>query len=88
MIPKSGYRFSEEIMLQQKTHDPAAGLTIRRQSSAQCAGARAALASGASGQRGDSIVRAHSASEDARKRADDTRLNQARWRARAMAAAA
>jgi lytic murein transglycosylase len=34
---------------------------------------RAALASGASGQRGNSIVRAHSASEDARKRADDTR---------------
>ena len=33
----------------------------------------AALASEASGQRGDSIVRAHSASEDARKRADDTR---------------
>jgi uncharacterized circularly permuted ATP-grasp superfamily protein/uncharacterized alpha-E superfamily protein len=35
--------------------------------------ASAALASRASGQRGDSIVRAHSASEDARKRADDTR---------------
>ena len=35
--------------------------------------ARAALASEASGQRGNSIVRAHSASEDARKRADDTR---------------
>src|SRR5262245_26154071 len=35
--------------------------------------ARAALASEASGQRGDSRVRAHSASEDARKRADDTR---------------
>ena len=34
---------------------------------------RAALASEASGQRGDSIVRAHSASEDARKRAYDTR---------------
>ena len=34
---------------------------------------RAALASEASGQRGNSIVRAHSASEDARKRADDTR---------------
>jgi acetolactate synthase-1/2/3 large subunit len=33
----------------------------------------AALASEASGQRGDSTVRAHSASEDARKRADDTR---------------
>jgi acyl-CoA synthetase (AMP-forming)/AMP-acid ligase II len=33
----------------------------------------AALASEASGQRGDSKVRAHSASEDARKRADDTR---------------
>jgi acyl-CoA thioesterase-1 len=33
----------------------------------------AALASGASGQRGNSKVRAHSASEDARKRADDTR---------------
>jgi ubiquinone/menaquinone biosynthesis C-methylase UbiE len=33
---------------------------------------RAALASEASGQRGKSIVRAHSASEDARKRADDT----------------
>jgi putative molybdopterin biosynthesis protein len=32
-----------------------------------------ALASEASGQRGDSIVRAHSASEDARERADDTR---------------
>jgi uncharacterized protein (DUF1501 family) len=31
--------------------------------------ARAALASEASGQRGNSIVRAHSASEDARKRA-------------------
>ena len=33
----------------------------------------AALASEASGQRSDLIVRAHSASEDARKRADDTR---------------
>ena len=33
----------------------------------------AALASEASGQRGNSIVRAHSASEDARERADDTR---------------
>jgi naringenin degradation protein FdeH len=32
-----------------------------------------ALASEASGQRGNSIVRAHSASEDARERADDTR---------------
>jgi uncharacterized protein (TIGR00375 family) len=32
-----------------------------------------ALASEASGQRGHSMVRAHSASEDARKRADDTR---------------
>jgi quercetin dioxygenase-like cupin family protein len=31
------------------------------------------LASEASGQRGNSIVRAHSASEDARERADDTR---------------
>jgi len=35
--------------------------------------ARAALASEASGQRGDSIVRAHSASEDARKRVGDIR---------------
>jgi methionine synthase II (cobalamin-independent) len=34
---------------------------------------KAALASEASGQRGNSIVRAHSASEDARERADDTR---------------
>jgi hypothetical protein len=33
----------------------------------------AALASEASGQRGNSEVRAHSASEDARERADDTR---------------
>jgi isocitrate/isopropylmalate dehydrogenase len=33
----------------------------------------AALASEASGQRGDSMVHAHSASEDARERADDTR---------------
>src|SRR6184192_712516 len=33
----------------------------------------AALASEASGQRGNSKVRAHSASEDARERADDTR---------------
>jgi ferredoxin-nitrite reductase len=33
----------------------------------------AALASEASGQRGNPIVRAHSASEDARERADDTR---------------
>jgi multicomponent Na+:H+ antiporter subunit C len=33
----------------------------------------AALASEASGQRGDSMVGAHSASEDARERADDTR---------------
>ena len=33
----------------------------------------AALASEASDQRGDSIMRAHSASEDARERADDTR---------------
>src|SRR5258705_4142387 len=37
-------------------------------------GVKAALASEASGQRGNSIeVRAHSASEDARERADDTR---------------
>jgi predicted cupin superfamily sugar epimerase len=36
-------------------------------------GGRAALASEASGQRGNSTVRAHSASKDARKRADDTR---------------
>jgi inorganic pyrophosphatase len=35
--------------------------------------ARAALASEASGQRSDSMVHAHSASKDARKRADDTR---------------
>jgi carbon-monoxide dehydrogenase large subunit len=35
--------------------------------------ARAALASEASSQRGNSMVRAHSASEDARERADDTR---------------
>jgi putative ABC transport system substrate-binding protein len=35
--------------------------------------ARAALASEASGRRGDSKVRAHSASEDARERAGDTR---------------
>ena len=35
--------------------------------------AHAALANGASGQRGDSIAHAPSASEDARKRADDTR---------------
>ncbi len=33
----------------------------------------AALASEASGQRGNSVVRAHSASEDARERAGDTR---------------
>ena len=33
----------------------------------------AAMASEASGQRGNSKVRAHSASEDARERADDTR---------------
>src|SRR3954468_4512669 len=32
-----------------------------------------ALASEARGQRGDSQIRAHSASEDARERADDTR---------------
>src|SRR5262245_53110286 len=35
--------------------------------------ARAALAREASGQRGNSIERTHSASEDARERADDTR---------------
>jgi ABC-type uncharacterized transport system substrate-binding protein len=35
--------------------------------------AQAALASGASGQRGNSIARAHSASEDARERAGNTR---------------
>jgi len=41
----------------------------------RCAAAvRAALASEASGQRGHSEARAHSASEDARERADDTRL--------------
>src|SRR5712691_7366628 len=40
---------------------------------ARVGAAAAALASEASGQRGDSMVRAHSASEDARKRADDTR---------------
>jgi acyl-CoA synthetase (AMP-forming)/AMP-acid ligase II len=34
---------------------------------------QAVLASAASSQRGDSMMRAHSASEDARKRADDTR---------------
>ena len=35
---------------------------------------RTALTSEASGQRGDSVVRVHSASEDARDRAGDTRL--------------
>src|SRR5712691_1734107 len=44
-----------------------------RACSTTCVEARAALASEASGQRGGSIVRAHSASEDARDRADDTR---------------
>jgi luciferase family oxidoreductase group 1 len=41
--------------------------------------ARAALASEASGQRGNSIVRAHSASGDARNRADDTRPEPGSW---------
>src|SRR5262245_23795352 len=41
----------------------------------------AALASEASGQRGDSKARAHSASEDARKRADDTRQDGSSARA-------
>ena len=42
-------------------------------SSSEVISRQAALASEASGQRGNSIMRAHSASEDARKRADDTR---------------
>ena len=42
----------------------------------------AALASEASGQRGNSIVRAHSASEDARERLITLALNWARRRAR------
>ena len=42
----------------------------------------AALASEASGQRGHSEVRAHSASEDARERADDTRQDGSSARAR------
>jgi len=49
-----------------------AGTPIGSGSRAISAG-HAALASEASGQRGNSIVRAHSASEDARERADDTR---------------
>jgi 4,5-dihydroxyphthalate decarboxylase len=42
-------------------------------SSSEVISRQAALASEASGQRGNSVMRAHSASEDARKRADDTR---------------
>ena len=50
-----------------------AALEQQRASSDDGSGHGAALASEASGQRGNSIVRAHSASEDARERADDTR---------------
>ena len=50
-----------------------AALERQRASADDGSGHGAALASEASGQRGNSIVRAHSASEDARKRADDTR---------------
>ena len=50
-----------------------AALERQRASADDGSGHGAALASEASGQRGNSIVRAHSASEAARKRADDTR---------------
>ena len=50
-----------------------AALERQRASADDGSGHGAALASEASGQRGNSIVRAHSASEDARERADDTR---------------
>src|SRR5713226_9253618 len=51
----------------------AAAATTMAAATMAAATARAALASGASGQRGHSMVRAHSASEDARERAGDTR---------------
>jgi simple sugar transport system ATP-binding protein len=54
------------------TPDAMAGMMIGAQELTK-APARVALASEASGQRDDSTVRAHSASEDARERADDTR---------------
>src|SRR5262245_9179630 len=50
-----------------------AALGAQAFAAAALSSARAALASEASGQRGNFIVRAHSASEDARERADDTR---------------
>jgi quercetin dioxygenase-like cupin family protein len=50
-----------------------AALEQQRASADDGSGHGAALASEASGQRGNSIVRAPSASEDARERADDTR---------------
>ena len=50
-----------------------AALERQRASADDGSGHGAALASEASGQRGNSIVRAHSASEDARERAGDTR---------------
>jgi quercetin dioxygenase-like cupin family protein len=50
-----------------------AALERQRAGADDGSGHGAALASEASGQRGNSIVRAHSASGDARERADDTR---------------
>jgi alkanesulfonate monooxygenase SsuD/methylene tetrahydromethanopterin reductase-like flavin-dependent oxidoreductase (luciferase family) len=53
-------------------HDAAAAMLSYR-NQFRPSPAHAALASEASGQRGDPTLRAHSASEDARERADDTR---------------
>jgi NADPH-dependent glutamate synthase beta subunit-like oxidoreductase/NAD(P)H-flavin reductase len=63
----------QEVVLDRFGAARALRLSLAAEGDGDQASMRAALASEASGQRGDFIVRAHSASEDARERADDTR---------------
>src|SRR5262245_49448640 len=73
---EEGIAFAERLTPQEVLLDDfgcARGLHLSAATEGDAGAATAALASEASGQRGDSIVRAHSASEDARERADDTR---------------
>jgi NADPH-dependent glutamate synthase beta subunit-like oxidoreductase/NAD(P)H-flavin reductase len=73
---EEGIGFTERLTPQEVLLDRfgcARALKLSAAAEGDAGAATAALASEASGQRGDSIVRAHSASEDARERADGTR---------------
>jgi NADPH-dependent glutamate synthase beta subunit-like oxidoreductase/NAD(P)H-flavin reductase len=73
---EEGIGFAERLTPQEVVLDRfgcARALKLSAPAEGGAGAATAALASEASGQRGDSIVRAHSASEDARERADNTR---------------